>query len=304
MTETVDPTRAVIALNQSYLAAAAELCRQQPRMARILLHMSEEHVAAFAAITALDLTRMKRHSLRPGPAACLRPQGSAGAIGRRDLRADPGRRRSRAQRNPMTPDEILRSCRDPQIRVIKAQAFALRLLARGLRPKQVAIATGISQWKVNDLRRGLMPDDRLARPPMSVATILRRPWLRARRFAVRRCPSAHRRRRGGYRRSLEPVSRELRYLRASRRPASGRLAAARDRGCLHHLHGARKRPGLFGYLRSPWHAPSGRAWPRSRLGLPLLHPGSRRMVAALGCRCGHLRPHGPAITRPCGCRGL
>ena len=27
MTETVDPTRAVIALNQSYLAAAAELCR-------------------------------------------------------------------------------------------------------------------------------------------------------------------------------------------------------------------------------------------------------------------------------------
>ena len=79
----------------------------------------------------------------------------------------------------MTPDEILRSCRDPQIRVIKAQAFALRLLARGLRPKKVAIATGISQWKVNDLRRGLMPDDRLARPPMSVATILRRPWLRA-----------------------------------------------------------------------------------------------------------------------------
>lgn len=79
----------------------------------------------------------------------------------------------------MTPDEILRSCRDPQVQVIKAQAFALRLLVRGLRPKQVAIATGISQWKVNDLRKGLMPDDRLARPPMSVATILRRPWLRA-----------------------------------------------------------------------------------------------------------------------------
>ena len=55
--------------------------------------------------------------------------------------------------------------------MIKAQAFALRLLVRGLRPKQVAIATGISQWKVNDLRKGLMPDDRLARPPMSVATI-------------------------------------------------------------------------------------------------------------------------------------
>ncbi len=80
---------------------------------------------------------------------------------------------------PMTPDEILQSCRDPQIRVIKAQAFALRLLARGLRPKQVAIATGISQWKVNDLRKGLMPSDCFARPPMSVATILRRPWLRA-----------------------------------------------------------------------------------------------------------------------------
>jgi hypothetical protein len=79
----------------------------------------------------------------------------------------------------MTPDEILRSCRDPQVQVIKAQAFALRLLVRGLRPKQVAIATGISQWKVNDLRKGLMPDDRQARPPMSVATILRRPWLRA-----------------------------------------------------------------------------------------------------------------------------
>ena len=71
MSETVDPTRAVIALNQSYLAAAAELCRQQPRMARILLHMSEEQVAAFAAITVLDLTRTNAI-----PFALVRPHAS------------------------------------------------------------------------------------------------------------------------------------------------------------------------------------------------------------------------------------
>ncbi len=71
MTETVDPTRAVIALNQSYLAAAAELCRQQPRMARILLHISAEHVAAFAAVTALDLARVNAI-----PFALVRPHAS------------------------------------------------------------------------------------------------------------------------------------------------------------------------------------------------------------------------------------
>ena len=79
----------------------------------------------------------------------------------------------------MTWDEILRSCRDPVVKSVRAHDFALQLLARGLRPKQVAIIAGVSQWKVNELRRGLMPDDRLARPPMSATTILRRPWLRA-----------------------------------------------------------------------------------------------------------------------------
>ena len=79
----------------------------------------------------------------------------------------------------MTRDEVFQSCEDPLVKSVRAHGFALQLLARGLRPKQVAIIAGISQWKVNELRSGLMPDDRLARPPMSVTTILRRPWLRA-----------------------------------------------------------------------------------------------------------------------------
>lgn len=79
----------------------------------------------------------------------------------------------------MTPEELIRSCQDPQVQSVHRQGVALKLLARGLRPKQVAIAADMSQWKVNELRRGLMPKDWQARPPMSAATILRRPWLRA-----------------------------------------------------------------------------------------------------------------------------
>jgi len=79
----------------------------------------------------------------------------------------------------MTPEELIRSCKDPQVQSVRRQGIALKLLARGLRPKQIAIAADMSQWKVNDLRKGLMPKDWQARPPMSAATILRRPWLRA-----------------------------------------------------------------------------------------------------------------------------
>lgn len=79
----------------------------------------------------------------------------------------------------MTPEKLIQSCRDPLVQSIHRQGVALKLLARGLRPKQVAIAADTSQWKVNELRKGLMPKSRQAGPPMSAATILRRPWLRA-----------------------------------------------------------------------------------------------------------------------------
>ena len=61
------------------------------------------------------------------------------------------------------------------VRTIRAQAFGLVLLERGLAPKQVAIATGISAWKANQLRQGLRPDDTAGRTPPSASTLLREP---------------------------------------------------------------------------------------------------------------------------------
>ncbi len=68
MIDSYDPTALVISLNQAYVASAAELCRWDPRMARILLHMSEEDVEGFAKIRPSRITRVKAI-----PIALVRP---------------------------------------------------------------------------------------------------------------------------------------------------------------------------------------------------------------------------------------
>ena len=74
----------------------------------------------------------------------------------------------------------LAACKDPKVRLLKAQNLALELLPLGLRPKQVANITELSPKWVNQLRGSLIPAaDRAARPPMSAATILRQAELRA-----------------------------------------------------------------------------------------------------------------------------
>ncbi len=74
----------------------------------------------------------------------------------------------------------LAACKDPAVRLLKAQNLALELLPLGLRPKQVANITELSPKRVNQLRECVIPAaDRAARPPMSAATILRQAELRA-----------------------------------------------------------------------------------------------------------------------------
>jgi hypothetical protein len=58
MTKFYDPVPIVNALNQNYVACVAELCRQDPLMARILLHMNEENVAAFGRFRLSCITRV------------------------------------------------------------------------------------------------------------------------------------------------------------------------------------------------------------------------------------------------------
>jgi hypothetical protein len=61
-------TQAVIALNQAYVAAAAELCRQHPLLATILLHLEPDHLARLSGTTPFDLVR-----LNAVPVALVRP---------------------------------------------------------------------------------------------------------------------------------------------------------------------------------------------------------------------------------------
>ena len=69
---------------------------------------------------------------------------------------------------------------DPLVRLVQAQAVAIDLIKRGLRPKQIACMTGLNNDRVNQLRAGLIPPEaRLAKPPLSASTILRQPKLRA-----------------------------------------------------------------------------------------------------------------------------
>lgn len=75
----------------------------------------------------------------------------------------------------MNSEQQTRSSSNQIVRTIRAQAFALVLLERGLAPKQVAIATGITAWKANQLRQGLRPDDTAGRTPPSASTLLRDP---------------------------------------------------------------------------------------------------------------------------------
>ncbi|MEZ5934824.1 MAG: FlhC family transcriptional regulator [Alphaproteobacteria bacterium] len=78
------------------------------------------------------------------------------------------------------PSGRLADCSDPVVQHVCAQMFALELLQRGIRPKQVAIITRLSNKRVNRLREGLLPvADRTGRPTLSTGTILRRAELRA-----------------------------------------------------------------------------------------------------------------------------
>lgn len=81
----------------------------------------------------------------------------------------------------MTPVDLISASDDPIIRSVQAQAFAIKLLARGLTPKQVAIITNISLWKAVDLRRGLnLPDaGKRSTKTKALQTILRQRQLRA-----------------------------------------------------------------------------------------------------------------------------
>ena len=48
----------VVALNQAYMTGAAELCRKNPKLAGILLHLPEKDVETLAGCTLSDLNRL------------------------------------------------------------------------------------------------------------------------------------------------------------------------------------------------------------------------------------------------------
>lgn len=49
---------ALIALNQAYLIGAAEICRQDPQQAAVLLHLDPADVARLAETTSADVVRL------------------------------------------------------------------------------------------------------------------------------------------------------------------------------------------------------------------------------------------------------
>ncbi len=61
----------VVALNQTYMAGAAELCRRNAKLAGILLHLPASDVEALASCTPLEVNR-----LTAVPLALVRPHQS------------------------------------------------------------------------------------------------------------------------------------------------------------------------------------------------------------------------------------
>ncbi|MEZ5934823.1 MAG: hypothetical protein R3F54_23390 [Alphaproteobacteria bacterium] len=70
-----EAAQAIVALNQAYVAAAADFCRRRPTMAGIHLNMSPDHVAQFAEIRPTDLIR-----LNALPIAIVSPLTNAGRL--------------------------------------------------------------------------------------------------------------------------------------------------------------------------------------------------------------------------------
>lgn len=70
-----EAAQAVIALNQAYVAAAADFCRRRPSMAAIYLNMSEDQVTEFASIMPTDLVR-----LNALPVALVSPLACSGQL--------------------------------------------------------------------------------------------------------------------------------------------------------------------------------------------------------------------------------
>lgn len=73
MNHDFNPTKAVIALNQAYLAAAAELCRHDKTLAAMVLHLDQDGVQRLASTTPADLCRLSDVSVAlVHPHSCMR----------------------------------------------------------------------------------------------------------------------------------------------------------------------------------------------------------------------------------------
>lgn len=69
----LNPTKAVVALNQAYLAAAAELCRHDSKLASMVLHLDRNDVQQLASTTSGDLSRLSDVSVAlVQPHSCMR----------------------------------------------------------------------------------------------------------------------------------------------------------------------------------------------------------------------------------------
>lgn len=73
MNQDLDPNKAIIALNQAYLAAAAELCRRDSTLASLVLHLDQDDVQRLASTTSADLSRLSDVSVAlVHPHSCMR----------------------------------------------------------------------------------------------------------------------------------------------------------------------------------------------------------------------------------------
>lgn len=73
MNDDLKPTKAIIALNQAYLAAAAELCRHDSTLASMVLHLDQDDVQRLASTTSGDLSRLSDVSVAlVQPHSCMR----------------------------------------------------------------------------------------------------------------------------------------------------------------------------------------------------------------------------------------
>lgn len=73
MNQHSNPTKAIIALNQAYLAAAAEICRLDSAFASLALHLDQDGVDRLASTTSADLSRLGDVSIAlVHPHSCMR----------------------------------------------------------------------------------------------------------------------------------------------------------------------------------------------------------------------------------------